>query len=82
MRMKNTIVSNLVDFDINLKWFLKKLPELRKKYPGKVILIKEKKVKVVGRSIEEVVRKAKGMGLDPSRELIRYIPKEEITVII
>ncbi len=56
-----------------------KAEEFGKKYAKKFIAVRENKLLTVGNNFEEVLKKVKAMGINPSLVLIEYIPgKEEI----
>jgi Mn-dependent DtxR family transcriptional regulator len=72
----------LIDFENDFKWFLKESEKIKEKYRGKVLLIKNKEIKVIGNTIEEIREKAKKMNIDISKSVVQFVPKEEITLII
>ena len=79
--MTDTLTS-LVEYEREFKTFIKNLDKIKKKYKGKVVLVKNGKVLIAGNSIEEVVEKAREMKLDPAKEVIQFVPEKETTLII
>jgi len=84
MNMKeNKLLHDLIDYENDFKYFLKENKLLKEKYAGKVVLIKNKEVKIVGDTIEEVKKKkALQLGIDVSKSVVEFIPKEDVTLII
>ncbi len=80
--MSTDVLSSLVTFEREFKTFVKNMDEIKKKYRGKVVLVKNGKVLIAGDSVEEVVERAREMNLDPAKEVIQFVPEEEITLII
>lgn len=80
--VENRLLHELIDYENDFKYFLKEGELLKEKYRGKVILIKNKEVKVIGETVEEVKEKAEKLKIDISKSVVQFIPKEEITLII
>ena len=80
---ENKLLHDLIDYENDFKYFLKENKLLKEKYAGKVVLIKNKEVKIVGDTIEEVKKKkALQLGIDVSKSVVEFIPKEDVTLII
>jgi len=80
--MKTNTLSSLVTFEREFKSFINNLEEIKKRYKGKVVLVKDGKVLIAGSSFSEVAEKARKMGLDPANELIQFVPEEEVKLIL
>jgi hypothetical protein len=78
----NQLFHDLIDYEKDLKYFFKESKNLKEKYRGKVILIKNEEVKIVGDTIEEVKKKASQLGIDVAKSVVEFIPKEDITLIV
>jgi hypothetical protein len=72
----------LIDYEKDLKYFFKESKNLKEKYRGKVILIKNEEVKIVGDTIEEVKKRTSQLGIDVSKSVVEFIPREDITLIV
>jgi alkanesulfonate monooxygenase SsuD/methylene tetrahydromethanopterin reductase-like flavin-dependent oxidoreductase (luciferase family) len=64
------------------KWFSEKYKELRTKYEGKVVAIKNKNVVGDAESVEELVDEVKKKGEDAAYILIETIPPKDVSFIL
>jgi hypothetical protein len=64
------------------KWFSEKYEELRDKYEGKVVAIKNRDVVSDADSVEELVEKVQKKGEDTAYLLIETIPRKDVSFIL
>lgn len=78
----NVILQLLNEYERDAKWFFRNYESLKKKFRGKYVLVKNKEVKAVANSMEELKRKAKKLNLNVATSVVKFIPKKDIVVII
>jgi len=76
------IIQSLERFEKDSKWFSEKYDELKNKYKGKFVLIKDSKVVTSGDSMEEIKRDAERENIDLSESVVEFIPSVETAIII
>jgi alkanesulfonate monooxygenase SsuD/methylene tetrahydromethanopterin reductase-like flavin-dependent oxidoreductase (luciferase family) len=64
------------------KWFSEKYKELRTKYEGKVVAIKNKNIVGDAESVEELLDEVKKKGEDAAYILIETIPPKDVSFIL
>lgn len=64
------------------KWFSEKYEELRTKYEGKVVAIKNKNVLGDANSVDELLDKVGKKGEDAAYVLIETIPPKDVSFIL
>jgi len=76
------MLKSLEKFEKDLKWFSEKYDELKSKYKGKFVLIRDSRVVTSGDSMEEIKQKAEKENIDLSKSVVELIPSVETTIII
>jgi hypothetical protein len=76
------MLQSLEKFEKDSKWFAEKYDELKNKYKGKFVLIKDSKVVASGNSMEEIKQKAEKENIDLSESVVEFVPSVEIAIII
>jgi hypothetical protein len=76
------MVKSLEKFEKDLKWFSEKYDELKSKYKGKFVLIRDSRVAVSGSNMDEIKQKAEKESIDLSKSVVEFIPSVETTIII
>ncbi|RLI24140.1 hypothetical protein DRO58_07775 [Candidatus Bathyarchaeota archaeon] len=69
-------------FEENEEWFSEHLDELREKYEGLFVAVKDRKVIAVSRSLDELISKLENMGEDPDRIYIAPVPAKDAAFIL
>lgn len=64
------------------KWFSEKYEELRIKYDGKVVALKNRDVFDDAESVAELVEKVRKKGEDAAYMLIETIPRKDVSFIL
>lgn len=82
MISETELLRDLSCYENDFKWFLRESENLKEKFRGKVILIKDKDVKAFGNNVEEVKEKASKLKIDIEKAVVQFIPSEDITLII
>lgn len=76
------ILELLETFERNEEWFSERYDEFVRKFPGKVIAIRDQKIVSVGKSIEETIKDLTSKGEDINRVYIGTIPPEGMAFIL
>ena len=72
----------LEEIEKNIKFFNEKYNEIREKYRGKWIVIKNREIKLVGNNLDEIYEIIEKKKIDIDGALIEYIPeKEEVWIL-
>jgi len=66
--------------DIN--WFYTNYETFKEEFRGKVIAINNQEVVINANNIEELKAKAKKQGIDLAKSVIKFIPKEDVILIL
>jgi len=66
--------------DIN--WFYTNYETFKEEFRGKVIAINNQEVVINANNIEELKAKAKKQGIDLAQSVIKFIPKEDVILIL
>ena len=69
-------------FDRDVAWLSSHYEEIREKYEGKLIAVKNGKVILSADNIEELIRGLEEMNEDPALVLVSGVPSEEISFIL
>lgn len=76
------LIRTLENFEKDSKWFSENYDELKKKYKGEFVLIKDFRVVASGKSMEEIRQKAEEEGIDLSESVVEFVPSIETAIII
>ena len=76
------MLQSLEKFEKDSKWFSENYDELKKKYKGKFVLIKNSRVVASGNSMGDIKQKAEKEGIDLSESLVEFISSVETAIII
>jgi len=76
------IIQSLERFEKDSKWFSEKYDELKGKYKGRFVLIKNSEVVASGNSMEEIKRAAEKEDINLSESVVEFIPSVETATII
>lgn len=82
MDEKSQILKILEKSEEDNEWFSGKYIELQRKYEGKIVAVKEKKVICAADTVEELLEKLKEKGEDVGYLLIESIPPKNISFIL
>jgi len=64
------------------KWFSEKYDDLRRKFEGKVVAVKNKKIIGDAESVEELLNMVQKKGEDTAYMLIETIPAKDVSFIL
>ena len=76
------MLQSLEKFERDSKWFSENYDELKKKYEGKFVLIKNSRVVASGNNMKEIKQKAEKEGIDLSKSVVEFISSVETAIII
>ena len=76
------MLQSLEKFERDSKWFSKNYDELKKKYKGKFVLIKNSRVVASGNNMRDIKQKAEEEGIELSESLVEFISSVETAIII
>lgn len=72
--MEQELIKEFNELEIDSRFVSNSSSEFSQKYARKFIAIKNQQIIAVGDEFEDVLRRVKEKGIDPSRVLIEYIP--------
>ena len=67
----------LREIEKNIKFFNERYNEIKKKYKGKWIVIKNREIKLVGNDLDEIYEMIEKKKINIGGVLIEYIPEKE-----
>lgn len=80
--LNQEIVIDLKNFDKDFLFLNKSIKSLRKKYPNKFVVIKDRKVMSSGDNLKEAMEIAKKRGVAVEKAIIEFIPKKDEVFIL
>jgi heterodisulfide reductase subunit B len=78
----NKELEMLKELEKNIKFFNERYEEIKKKYKGKWIVIKNKKIVLVGNNLDKIYKTIKIKKINIDGALIEYIPEKQEAWII
>ncbi|MCK4637293.1 MAG: hypothetical protein KAT49_05380 [Methanomicrobia archaeon] len=70
------------EYERDADWFQENFDSLADKYEGQIVAVKNKKILVTSRSVDDLIRKIKEMGEDPAVTYVKPIPPKDILFIL
>jgi nicotinic acid mononucleotide adenylyltransferase len=78
----NNLLLTFKSFEEDSEWFFRNYEKIKEKHKGEYVLIKEKRIAITAKSVEELIKKAEELKIDITTSVVRYVPKEDIVAII
>ena len=76
------ILTELKEFCKNIDWLDERLEKLRKEYPNQYVAVKNFTVADYDSNLQNLLRRLKEKGLNPSEIPIEFISKEPLRLIL
>ena len=67
---------------LDINWFYTNYETFKEEFRGKVIAINNQQIIINSNNIEELKAKAKKLGIDLAQSVIKFIPKEDVILIL
>jgi len=67
---------------LDINWFYTNYETFKEEFRGKVIAINNQQIIINANNIEELKAKAKKLGIDLAQSVIKFIPKEDVILIL
>ncbi len=75
-------VQSIISYEKDIKWLNDHKEELRKDYKNKFVAIKGNKILDSGADVDDLIKKLKNKGIDPSFVLVEFITEKEMKLIL